>query len=139
MPVAMWVEVLRRVPLFEDVSERHLRKIANLGSIRRYVPGAPILRAGSTGDACYIVLDGRAEVRLRPGRPGIAVGVGDVIGEMALLDDAPRSADAVAETELVCFTLPRTSFKRLLRDEPTVTLVLLQTLAGRLRALQGTG
>ena len=83
-----------------------------------------------------LVLDLRVRAR---GRPGIAVGVGDVIGEMALLDDAPRSADAVAETELVCFTLPRASFKRLLRDEPTVTLVLLQTLAGRLRALQGTG
>lgn len=134
----MWVDVLRGVSLFQGVSDRHLRKIAGLGGIRRYVPGAPILRAGSAGDACYIVLDGQAEVLLQPGRPGIPVGVGDVLGEMALLDDAPRSADAVAVTELVCFSLPRASFTRLLRDEPTVTLALLQTLAGRLRALQGT-
>jgi CRP-like cAMP-binding protein len=134
----VWVDVLRTVSLFEGVSDRHLRKIAGLGTVTTYERGSAVVRKGEPGDACYIVLEGRAEVVTGRGRAGIPLQPGAVFGEMALLDDAPRSASVVADTELVLFRLGRAQFTKMLRAEPAVALALLKTLAGRLRALTGS-
>ena len=132
-----WVDVLRDVPLFEGVSDRHLRKIAGLGTIAAHGPGSTIVRKGDDGDACYVLLEGRADVVLGRGRPGAPMQPGAVFGEMALLDGAPRSASIVAVTDVVLFRLGRAKFAKLLRSEPSVALALLKTLAARLRAIQG--
>lgn len=84
-----------------------------------------------------MVLEGLANVIVRRGGASITLQPGAVFGDMALLDGSPRSAWVVADSELVVFRLGRPQFLKLLRGEPTVALALLQTLAGRLRALQG--
>jgi CRP-like cAMP-binding protein len=132
-----WVDVLRDVPLFEGVSDRHLRKIAGLGTIATYVRDSTVVRRGEPGDACFVVLEGNARVITGRGRPGIPLRPGAVFGEMALLDDAPRTASVIADTELVLYRLGRAQFTKLLRAEPGVSLALLRTLSARLRALQG--
>jgi CRP-like cAMP-binding protein len=133
---AAWAEVLEDVPLFEGVSKRHLRKIASLTTVMSYPPGDVIVRAGAPGDAFYLLLDGHAAV-LRPGGlPAVGIGPGDSFGEMALLDDGPRSATVAAESEVLCLRIGRAPFLKMVRGEPSVALVLLRTLAGRIRALQ---
>jgi CPA1 family monovalent cation:H+ antiporter len=130
-----WLDTLAEVPLFDGVPKRHLRRVAKLARIRRFAPGAVLVRAGDPGRSFYVLLDGKAKV-VRPRGRSVGLGVGDYFGEMALLDDAPRSADVVAEEEVLALTIDRPGFTKLLRGEPTLALTLLRTLAARLRAAE---
>ena len=134
-PGRLWAEVLAKVPLFVDVSARHVRKIAALGSAVSFNPKTRIISAGDPGDAFYVLLVGRAEVQRGRGRPKIEIGSGAYFGEMALLDGAPRSATVVAKSETICLMLARKKFEKVLKDEPAVAYALLRTLAARLREL----
>jgi CRP-like cAMP-binding protein len=128
----MWADVLARVPLFADVPARHVRKIAALGSAARFDAKTQIIKRGEPGDAFYVMLVGRAEVRRR-GRPSVEIGPGAYFGEMALIDGAPRSATVVAKSETVCLMLAHKQFDKVLKSEPAVARALLRTLAARLR------
>jgi len=131
-----WADVLAEIPLFAHVSSRHIRKIAALGTIARYEPGAWIVRAGQDGDAFYVVLDGKGAVTRRRGLPEVRIGPGAYFGEMALLDGRPRSANVVAGTEMTCLRLGRTAFLKALRGEPSLSGAVLQALAERVRKLE---
>ena len=132
-----WLGTLGDVPLFEGLSKRHLRRIAKLARIRRFAPGSPIVRAGDAGRAFYVLLDGGAKV-VRPGARSRRLGIGDYFGEMALLDDSPRSADVVADGDVIALTIDRSGFTKLLRSEPALAQTLLRTLAARLRAAESS-
>jgi CRP-like cAMP-binding protein len=134
----LWEAVLSEVPLFEHVAARHLRKIAALGTVVRFEPGAEIVRAGQPGDAFYIVLDGKGSIVRRRGLPSVPARTGAYFGEMALIDDEPRSATVVADTEMTCLRLGRTAFAKILRSEPSVSHALLRVLAERVRSAQAS-
>ena len=134
----LWADVLGRVPLFAGVPARHVRKIASLGSLARFEAKEPIVNAGDPGEAFYVILSGRAKVRRASGRAVAELGPGAYFGEMALLDGAPRSATIVAETVTACLMLTRKRFAKVLRDQPTVALALLRTLAARVRELEAS-
>src|SRR5439155_22013927 len=82
-----WVGVLARVPLFEQMSRRQLRRLAGLATARRFAAGSPIFHAGDHGDAFYVVLDGAVRARPPAAQP-VTLKAGDFFGEMALLDGA---------------------------------------------------
>ena len=130
-----WLSTLAEVPLFEGLSKRQLRRVAKLARIRRFASGSAMVRAGDAGTSFFVLLDGRARVVPRGGRAK-RLGAGDSFGEMALLDGAPRSADVVADGEVLTLTIGRSSFGKLLRKEPALTQALLRTLAARLRAAE---
>ena len=130
-----WLGTLGEVPLFEGLPKRHLRRIAKLARLRRFAPGSSIVRSGDAGRAFFVLLDGSARV-VRPGGRPRRLGIGDYFGEMALLDDAPRSADVLAEGEVLALTIERKDFAKVLRLEPALAQALLRTLAARLRAAE---
>jgi CRP-like cAMP-binding protein len=132
-----WLGTLAEVPLFEGLSKRHLRRIAKLARMRRFADGASMVRAGDAGRTFYVLLDGSAKVK-RPGRRPVRLGAGSFFGEMALIDDSPRSADVVAEGDVLALTIDRPGFTKLLRAEPALAQALLRTLAARLRAAEAT-
>ena len=130
-----WVPVLAEVPLFANLSRRHLKRVASLARMRRFHSGSMIVRLGDTGSTFYVLLDGTARVvtpRSRPRR----LKTGDFFGEMALFDDSPRSADVVAEDEVLTMTINCSAFRKLVRGEPALAVELLRTLAARLRAAE---
>ena len=127
-----WADVLADVPLFTGLSKRHLRKVAALGMERRVASGTAIVRAGAPGDAFFVILDGTATVRV-PGKRTIKLSPGDFFGELALLDDAPRSATVEADGEMLVMWVSRPAFQKLLKQEPKVAVEMLHTLAQRLR------
>src|SRR5207302_3193561 len=114
------------------LSRRNLRRVADLAAVRRFEAGASIIRAGERGDAFYVVLDGRADVRRRSGK-AVTLRAGDFFGEMALLDGAPRSASVVAATEVLTMRVGRSAFWKLLKQEPQISATLLATMADRVR------
>jgi CRP-like cAMP-binding protein len=130
-----WLATLADVPMFSGLSKRHLRHIAKLARIRRFASGSAIVRAGDSGRSFYVVLDGNAKV-VRGGRTSRRLGAGDYFGEMALIDDAPRSADVVADGDVLTLTIDRAGFAKLLRAEPAIAQALLRTLAARVRAAE---
>jgi len=132
-----WLNVLAEIPLFAGLSARHLRKVAALGRIRRIHEGARVIRAGDAGDSLYVLLDGEVTIGRR-GRSALTLGPGSFFGELALIDGGPRTATIVAKTPLVCLTIGRTPFLKLLRAEPGIAVVLLEELAGRLRAVSSS-
>src|SRR5258707_991905 len=73
---AAWADALSTVPLFRDISRRHLKKVASKATLKRYAPLTPIVRAGDPGDAFYIILDGTASVR-GTGKRAVKLGPGD--------------------------------------------------------------
>ena len=135
---AGWARVLATVPMFDGLSQRHLRKIAAQATMKRYAPLAAIVRTGDAGDAFYVILDGTANVR-RPGKKTIKLRPGEFFGELALLDPAPRVATVEAETEVLAMRLGRTGFQKVLEKEPKVSIAMLRTLAARMRASEGSG
>lgn len=130
-----WVPVLAEVPLFASLSRRHLKRVASLARTRRFASGAPIVRKGEAGSAFFVLLDGEARVVVPAGRPR-RLRAGDFFGEMALFDESPRSADVVADGEVLAMTIGRSAFGKLLRSEPRIAQELLRTLAARLRAAE---
>ncbi len=131
-----WLDVLVDIPLFADLSRRHLGKVAALGRTKRFPARTSIVTAGTNADAFYVILDGKATVRA--GNRRIPLTTGDYFGEMALLDGGVRSASVVADTEMLVMAIPRRGFLKLLESEPKIAISIMSTLAHRVRSMQAT-
>jgi CRP-like cAMP-binding protein len=129
------VPMLAEVPLFASLSRRHLGRIADVASTKRYAPGATIALVGKPADAFFVILDGSVRVGVPSGRK-IELGAGDFFGEMALIDGEPRSATVTAAGDVFVLTIPRTKFLKLLHAEPKIMLAIMATLTRRLRDVQ---
>lgn len=134
---ADWTNVLASVPLFEGLTKRHVHAIAKLAKIQSFPEFTEIVREGHRGESFYLILDGSAVVR-PPGKRPVKLGIGDFFGELSLLDNAPRSATVQAQSEVLVARIGRSDFLKMLQHEPKVALVLLTTLAGRLRASEAS-
>ena len=134
------VRSLAKVPLFQGLSQTHLRSVAALAEEIRYSPGRMIVRTGTPGVAFYVIVEGNAKVlrgKIASAKGTWELGPGDFFGEMALLDGGPRTASVVAETPLTTIRIERASFRQMLRSEPDIALKLLETMAVRMRGLIG--
>ncbi len=134
---ADWTSVLADVPLFSELSARHVRSLAKLAKIQRLPVYTKIVREGERADAFFLLLEGSATVA-PPGKRPVKLGAGDFFGELALLDNSVRSATVEAQTDVLVARIGQTSFLRLVQNEPKVALGLLRTLAARLRSSEAS-
>jgi CRP/FNR family transcriptional regulator, cyclic AMP receptor protein len=126
------VETLNRVPLFAGVKDRDLRRLAKVMSERTFQEGEPIMTEGQSGIGFFVIEEGNATVSLK-GEALRTVGPGDYIGEIALIDEGPRSATVIAGTDLRCRGMAAWEFRSFVQEHPEVAWALLQTLAARFR------
>ena len=98
----------------------------------RYERNKVIMVAGQTGALMYVVLEGRVAISIR-GAVVERVGPGGVFGEMALVDQSPRSANAAAETDCALLAINRAVFLNLVKSDPTFGISLLSSMAERVR------
>jgi CRP-like cAMP-binding protein len=126
------LSALRGVPLFAGLTPQQLRRVAEVGRLKLFRAGAAIVRLGEPGDTFYVILDGHALVVREAGRP-LKLHAGDFFGELALIENAPRSADVIATDDVTALAIGHTAFKKLLRSEAAFTHAILKTVIGRLR------
>jgi CRP-like cAMP-binding protein len=126
------VDALRGVSLFSDLSDKHLRLIAQQSKHVRFDPGTEICSEGQTGIGMHIVVEGDTAASVG-GQEVRKMGPGAFFGEVALLDGGPRSATVTAESEVHTVSIPSWNFNNLLKEYPEMTLALLKVVAQRLR------
>lgn len=112
------VEQLTKVPFFDGLTHEALRMIAGVASEETHATGTRIFQYGDPGDKLFIILDGRVRISREVagmGEEALAVlGPGEVFGEMALLDESPRSADARAHERCRLLVIQKDAFDDLL-------------------------
>lgn len=112
------LEQLRKIALFEGLKPQALELVAKVATEERHATGTKIFQHGDAGDKLYLILEGR--VRISRDVPGMGeealavLGPGEVFGEMALLDESPRSADARVHERCRLLAIPKDGFDDLL-------------------------
>jgi len=127
------VEVLQRVPLFADLSEREVRQIARLFKARRFAKDETVVKEGSGGAAFFVIESGEAAVFIG-GKKISTLKPGDYFGEIALLDEGARMATITAASDLLCYGLTYWDFRPLVEANGSIGWKLLQGMSKMLRA-----
>jgi CRP/FNR family cyclic AMP-dependent transcriptional regulator len=128
-------ELLQTVPLFAELGEPDLEKVARLFKMRRFTAGETVTKEGSGGAAFFLIESGTASITVR-GRPRAPIGPGAHFGEVALIDGKERSATITATSELVCYGLTYWDFQPLVRENTAIAWGLLESMAKLLRVAQ---
>jgi CRP/FNR family cyclic AMP-dependent transcriptional regulator len=133
------IQLLRRVWLFAELADDELEQIARLARERTCRSGEVLVHQGEASGDLFTVIQGRLKVvSTAPEGDEVllsVIGAGEVFGELALLDDKPRSATVCAVEHCRLLVVPRASFRPLLLRMPTLGLRLLQIMAGHVRRL----
>jgi CRP/FNR family transcriptional regulator, cyclic AMP receptor protein len=131
------VELLSGIELFTELDPEELAKVASLSQMRSVSKDVAIFHAGDIADAVFIVARGKVKVVVTSsdGREFIltVLGAGQVFGEMALIEEAPRSAAVITATAVELVVISREDFHHLLATEPRISRKLLAILSRRLR------
>jgi CRP-like cAMP-binding protein len=127
------VAALEGVPLFSSLTKRQITSIAKTAVERNYKPGETIVKQGDKGIGFYLMLDGGADV-LKTGQKVGALSKGQFFGEMALLEEQPRTAEVRASSPCRCLVLNRWEFWGAVGNDAAVLRSLLTETVRRLRA-----
>ncbi|MDX6751517.1 cyclic nucleotide-binding domain-containing protein [Geminicoccaceae bacterium 1502E] len=129
------VEALRNIPLFAKIEPTKLKLLAFTSEHVEFQQGDAVCREGEPGDAAYILLDGAADVLVTTPRGPMKVASlhqNDIVGEIAVLCDVPRTATVEATTRLVTLRISKDSFFNLVTQFPQVGVEIMHELASRL-------
>lgn len=129
---------LASVPLLAGLDDRVRRRLAQIGKRRTYAAGETIVEEGEKGVALYVVLSGRVRVE-RSGEQLGELGAGDFFGELALIEDEPRSATVVAVDETECILFVAWEFRALIKEQPQIAVPIMLALIERLHRRERHG
>ncbi|HEY1597247.1 MAG TPA: cyclic nucleotide-binding domain-containing protein [Thermoleophilaceae bacterium] len=125
------VEALRRAPLFSELSKKELTSLARMSDDLEIEPGKVLCKEGQIGREFFVIVDGKVDVT-RKGKLVKRSGGSDFFGEIALIEDIPRTATVTAQTPLRLFVLTSRDFRRLVQESPSVERKVMRSLARRL-------
>jgi CRP/FNR family transcriptional regulator, cyclic AMP receptor protein len=127
-------QTLASVPLFESLDRKTLKRLAEQGTHRVYGPGESIIRQDAPASALYVIV--RGKVRVHEGdESGQTIGqlhAGDFFGELALIEDHPRTASVSAVEETECVLFVTWEFTALLKEFPEMAVPIMNALIERL-------
>ncbi len=137
LPPARIVQFLKTISLFQGVTDEDLLRLVPYCRPRRYEKGKELFQEGDPGDQMFLILSGRVVIQ-RVNEQGQTMFIaereaGDYIGELALIDGQPRSADAVASENADFLRLERSAFLEWVHAHPKAMWSLVQTVTARLR------
>lgn len=130
-------ELLTSHALFSHLSRSAIYRLVALAQIKTFQAGELILQEGKISPGCFIILTGEVEVikefKTVKSKKIAILGKGEILGEMAMIDDQPHSATVRALQETQCIMIERWDFKAQMQAYPEIALQLLPILAKRLR------
>jgi CRP-like cAMP-binding protein len=135
MSILTEVELLRRIPLFANIDTSRLKLLAFTSERLTFNAGAVLFREGDCGDSAYLILQGRVDVSVGSPNGEIVVAhidANNIVGEMALLCEMPRTATVTAAEPLDTLKIKKDQFFQLMRDLPQISLEIMRELAIRL-------
>jgi CRP/FNR family cyclic AMP-dependent transcriptional regulator len=135
------ITFLAKIPLFQGLNNRQLKQLANRFVPRTYQPGQVIVAQGKGGEGMFTILSGHAEALLEMA-DGSKTVVNefvptDFFGEVAMLDDGPRTASVVATQATECLVLSRSDFIAMMQNDAEMATEIAVALAKRLRRAVG--
>ncbi len=142
MIIMQVIEILRKTKLFSELNNSELLKLSRICQKVGFKKGDVIFEAGEPGDALFVIYEGTVEV-VKPAEKGepeqimTELGEGEIFGEMALIEELPRSATVRAKEDCRLLRIPREYFFRLLQQDQNIALKIYKAislvLAHRLR------
>jgi len=136
------VTFLAKVPLFQGLSKKQLKQLSNRFVPRSYGAGQAIVTQGKGGEGMFTIVSGNAEVIVETsdGTKNIVneFGAMDFFGEVAMLDDGPRTASVITTEDTECLVLTRSDFVSLMQGDPEMATEIAIALAKRLRRAVST-
>ena len=130
------VAALRRAPLFSELSKKELTQLARMAEDVEIDAGETLCKEGQVGREFFVIVEGEVEVTRR-GRKVKRQGGDEFFGEIALLEDVPRTATVRAKTPLRLFVLTGRDFRALVAGSPSVERKVMKSLARRLLDVSG--
>jgi len=134
VPLVDRVILLRKVPLFAPLPPQDLQPIAAVAEEQVASEGEILAERGESGDTMYVIVDGEVQVVGPDGQELAVRGVGDFIGEMAVISSRPRAASLIATSPLRVLEIQKPAFEAILRERPETALALMRVLCDRLVA-----
>ena len=126
------LELLRTVPLFARLDDGELADVGRHADEVTVTEGTTLVTQNATGNSFYVIIDGRADV-MRDDQKLAELGPGDFLGEMALLEDLPRSATVITTAPCRLLEMHRRDFSSVLDEAPHLAIKMLAVMAHRLR------
>jgi CRP/FNR family cyclic AMP-dependent transcriptional regulator len=126
------VDTLKKVPLFADLDDKELQQIASSMRERRYSAGDTMTSEGSGGAGFFVVEEGQADVNVGGETKG-SIGPGDYFGEIALINESPRTATLTAKTDMVCYGMTPWDFRPLVESNSAIAWKLLTAMAEKMK------
>jgi CRP/FNR family transcriptional regulator len=130
------LELLRKVELFSGLDDKEAKKIAPLFKERDFSAGEAMAEEGKHGIGFFVIESGSAKVTVH-GEERTTLGPGSYFGEVALIDDGPRTATVTAESDVKAHVLVAWDFRPMIKEDPELAWGLLQGVAQMLRAREG--
>ena len=130
--------LLREIPIFADLSPEDLKRVAEIAREQLYPQNTDIFHEGDEGNMMFVIVAGRVQVvRNKDGKDQVLVerGPGDFMGEMAIIESAPRSATLHTQSEVRVLAIDDETFKGILRERPNVSFAVLRSISRRLREM----
>jgi CRP/FNR family transcriptional regulator/CRP/FNR family cyclic AMP-dependent transcriptional regulator len=131
------IDLLKKVLLFSDLSQRHLGEIAKHADQVQVEEGRVLVQQGKTGWEFIFIVEGKARVE-KNGKVIRQLSGGDFFGEISLIDGEPRTSSVIAETDMTLLIVHKTSFDHLLEAIPGLQRKILISLCQYLRRAEKT-
>jgi signal transduction histidine kinase len=130
-----FVVTLESCNLFRQLRPEDIRFLQSVASERSLAAGTEIFREGDSGDGIYVLKEGQVEIStMQKARRVLSrIEPGEVFGEMAVIEDQPRSAGAIARQASTVYFLKRDDILKLIESSPTFSLAMLREISSRLR------
>jgi CRP/FNR family transcriptional regulator, cyclic AMP receptor protein len=137
MSLEQEVELIRRFPIFSKIAPAKQKLLCFSSERLKYQAGQVIFKEHDPGDACYVVIDGDVDISVElPEEKGTlhlsTVGPNQLLGEIAIFGDVPRTATATAKTHIEVLRISAELFRSLVRENPEAALEVMRVLANRL-------
>ena len=126
------VDLLKKVPLFAGLDNKELQQIAGSMRERKFRAGDTVTQEGAGGVGFFVVESGQADVNVGGETKG-SVGPGDYFGEIALINESPRTATLTARTDMLCYGMTPWDFRPLVESNSSIAWKLLTAMAEKMR------